>query len=659
MDRLAVQPERFRVCPTCRVKYGKERIRCLVAEAFIEARANEHAATESLASSGSTRRLSPGGTSVVDDAAIAAAAVTSEQDTNIVRIIRRPERVSRLYQIIADGNVVEVRAGPGMSSKKRSRKLPFGSYVQIMEIMTIEHRDEAVSPSKGKKKKPTRRGLIRGRLDAAMGEGWITLSESGISGRTYAVHVEPGSYQVAAPSVAVTSSLNLDSERLPGDDGTIRSGDCIDIVALRHLPSRGDRVRGKLATGGWITVLDGQNGRELARPFRRGVYATVARSTEITDGVRRATIGKKRLEAGRCMQIINTVYSPQDGCVRGQLSSATGGGWVSILDKTDWRIHVQFLPLGAYQIHASRSGEPLHVRMRPGGCTGNSNGRSSASGGNLRPIPAGSYIEVVETTYIDRENMVRGRLLSGGWCNLLDTLSGIVYASPVPTGVYITTDVSISVQTRAESSTSSGTDNVTAGRSRSLTGAATAANTTKERSQSLTGAMITTASPSSAESNGKVKTLPRYSTIEVTECHFLKTNKCVRARLASGGWITLINATGGVAKPIMVGPYVTTIPYSAVHRNVRIEKASEVMRLPAGRLVDVVETRYVDRDGGHIRGRLASGGWISLVNVEDNVQYAKKIDRPNNAGRPTPLAPDGTPAGAAASGSPSAAASNG
>ena len=263
MDRLAVQPERFRVCPTCRVKYGKERIRCLIAEAFIESRANDHATSESLASSGSSGRLSPGGTSVVNDAAIAAAAVASEQqgNNNIVRIIRPPERVSRVYQIVADGNVVDVRVGPGMSSKRRSRKLSFGSYIQIMEIMTIEHLDESGSASNGKKKsRPNRRGLVRGRLDAAMGEGWITISESGISGRIFAVHVEPGSYQVVAPSVAVTSSLDLASDRLPGDDGTMRSGDCIDVVSLRHLPSRGDRVRGKLATGVWVTVLDGHNG---------------------------------------------------------------------------------------------------------------------------------------------------------------------------------------------------------------------------------------------------------------------------------------------------------------------------------------------------------------------------------------------------------------
>lgn len=88
---------------------------------------------------------------------------------------------------------------------------------------------------------------------------------------------------------------------------------------------------------------------------------------------------------------------------------------------------------------------------------------------------------------------------------------------------------------------------------------------------------------------------------------------------------SLIKAKGGRAKPIMVGAWHTTREYSVVHRSVKIEKGTEVQRIPAG-IVDIVETRYLERDG-HIRGRLASGGWMSLVNVKENVGYAKQVEK--------------------------------
>ena len=66
-----------------------------------------------------------------------------------------------------------------------------------------------------------------------------------------------------------------------------------------------------------------------------------------------------------------------------------------------------------------------------------------------------------------------------------------------------------------------------------------------------------------------------------------------------------------------------------------MEKGTEVQRIPADRMIDVVETRHLERDR-HIRGRLASGGWISLVNVKDNDRYAKKVERRRS------LAPNGS-----------------
>ena len=609
LDRLTVQPERLRVCPTCRVKYGSERIRCLVAEAFIESRRleSEHGGTgadplESIMSS----QQQP------SQAAASAAAAG-------VRILRQAERVSRVYQIVADGvGGVEIYDGLGTTSEKRKQKLSYGSFIQIIEVVTIEVVDpppaaaETSGSNNGIVRSKKRRGLVRGRLDAAMGEGWISIREAGVGGKTFALQIEPATYMITAPSVSVTSGLTLDSARLQGVDGSIRAGECVDIVTLHHMPKQGDRVRGKVATGGWITVLDGQNGRELACPFHRGVYCTVAKSTEITNSVRREVVGMRRLEPGKCLNITNTVYDAEDGCVRGRIKGSSGGGYVSLMDKTDWRVHVQHLPLGAYQI------QQVHGEFLP--VAHSADGGSSESGGGairLKPVPAGSYVEVVETTYIDKENVVRGRVIAGGWINLMDTAAGIVYASPVPLGVYITTDVSIVVETQPCVAGASSNENDGEQTPALSGGGESPRNLTTQREES--------AAKHLTNINHKIcRKLKQYATIEVTECHFLKTQKVVRARLATGGFITLIDSEGGRAKPIKVGPYKTTRDYSVVHRGVKMEKGTEVQRIPANRMIDVVETRYLERDR-HIRGRLASGGWISLVNVKDNDRYAEKV----------------------------------
>ena len=593
----------------------------MVAEAFIESRRleaeHEDTGADPLASIMTLQQQPP-------QAASSAASAG-------VRILRQAERVSRVYQIIADGTGgVEICDGLGTTSEKRKRKLSYGSFIQIIEIVTIgvvepppATETGGTCSNNGNARSRKRRGLVRGRIDASMGEGWISIQEVGVGGKTFALQIEPATYMITAPSVSVTSGLPLDSARLQGADGSIRAGDCVDIVTLHHMPKQGDRVRGKLATGGWITLLDGQNGRELACPFRRGVYCTIAKSTEITNSVRREVVGMRRLESGKCLNLTNTVYDAEDGCVRGRIKASSGGGYVSLMDKTDWRVHVQYLPLGAYQVQQAH-GEVLPV-------DDSADGGSSASDSGavrLKPVPAGSYVEVVESTYIDKENVVRGRLLSGGWINLLDTAAGIVYASPVPLGVYITTDESIVVETQPCVAGTSGTEHDGEQTPALSGGGESPRNVTTQGEESATKL------PTNIN-NKMIRKLKQYATIEVTECHFLKTQKVVRARLATGGFITLIDSEGGRAKPIMVGPYVLTRDYSVVHRGVKMEKGTEVQRIPAGRMIDVVETRYLERDR-HIRGRLASGGWISLVNVKDNDRYAKKVERRRS------LAPNGS-----------------
>ena len=608
LDRLTVQPERFRCCPTCRVAYGRDRIRCLVAEAFIESR----------------RLESEHGDGGAAAPAVVSGAISSQQQASqaaaTVRVLRRAERVSRVYQIVADViDGVYIHDGPSLAttSERRKKRLPYGSYVQITEVITIEVEEatESVVSNNGNNSNNSngngnarstrrRRGLVRGRIDAALGEGWISIRETGTSGKVFALQIEPATYMITAPSVSVTSGMTLDSARLPGVDGSIRAGECVDIVTLHHMPKQGDRVRGKLATGGWITLLDGLNGRALACPFRCGVYCTIAKSTEITTSVRREVVGMRRVEAGQCLNITNTVYDAEDGCVRGHIKATSGGGYVSLMDKTDWRIHVQHLPLGAYQVQQAHGETLLSVHN-------SADGASTVSGvgsttGRLKSVPAGSYVEIVQTTYIDKESIVRGRLLSGGWVNLLDTVAGIIYATPVPLGVYITTDESIVVETRpAVADTSASGD---------------------DGEQNEAAANGASEQHAANNDNQMVRKLKQYAAFEVTECHFLKAQKTVRARLATGGFITLVNAEGGRAKPIMVGAWHTTRDYSVVHRSVKIEKGAEVQRIPAETIVEIVETRYLERDG-HIRGRLASGGWMSLVNVKENVGYAKQVER--------------------------------
>jgi hypothetical protein len=123
--------------------------------------------------------------------------------------------------------------------------------------------------------------------------------------------------------------------------------------------------------------------------------------------------------------------------------------------------------------------------------------------------------------------------------------------------------------------------------------------------------------------------VPKGTFIEVIDVQCTRTGKEQRARgnLRSGGWITLSDIPSGsrFANPVPLGRW-ETIP-AGTDLTIEEDLDSGVMgpALPPRAVVTVAEVRCVDNNR-HIRGRLASGGWVSLVDKEQGTLWAQPVE---------------------------------
>eukprot|EP00568_Trieres_chinensis_P007394 CAMPEP_0183313906 /NCGR_PEP_ID=MMETSP0160_2-20130417/46928_1 /TAXON_ID=2839 ORGANISM="Odontella Sinensis, Strain Grunow 1884" /NCGR_SAMPLE_ID=MMETSP0160_2 /ASSEMBLY_ACC=CAM_ASM_000250 /LENGTH=83 /DNA_ID=CAMNT_0025479089 /DNA_START=87 /DNA_END=338 /DNA_ORIENTATION=- len=76
-----------------------------------------------------------------------------------------------------------------------------------------------------------------------------------------------------------------------------------------------------------------------------------------------------------------------------------------------------------------------------------------------------------------------------------------------------------------------------------------------------------------------------------------------------------------LCKSLALGTYLTVVDPLVVCSRADLS-SKKIGEVKEGRLVEVVETRFV-RAENRVRGRLGSGGWITLVNGHDRKNYAK------------------------------------
>ena len=80
---------------------------------------------------------------------------------------------------------------------------------------------------------------------------------------------------------------------------------------------------------------------------------------------------------------------------------------------------------------------------------------------------------------------------------------------------------------------------------------------------------------------------------------------------------------------MLTGTYLTLVEPLVVRVSACLDSKS-MQTVKSGKLISVVETRLAEK-GNRVRGRLRSGGWISLVNTKEMEKFAKKFERRSTA----------------------------
>ena len=236
--------------------------------------------------------------------------------------------------------------------------------------------------------------------------------------------------------------------------------------------------------------------------------------------------------------------------------------WLTIKRTNPVEVLASPLPLGTYRVEKFAE-LSIALKMR------------SQKGGELL---AGDYVDIVETRVLPDDNRVRAKVANGKWMSLVDTSFPVhtKWAVPLPLGTY---------KLKRLAALGSGVNKV---------------------SQTI----------------GELQT---GDYVDIIETRVVPEDQRVRAKIASGQWMSLVDTTDGKqwAKSLPLGSYKVT---SFVNLQNGIMKSSKVIcSLQAGEKVDIIETRVVPEDK-RVRAKLTLGLWISLVNTENGSVWAKPWD---------------------------------
>jgi len=199
---------------------------------------------------------------------------------------------------------------------------------------------------------------------------------------------------------------------------TLEAGTYVDVVSIEYV-ELDQRIRGRLADGGWISIVAtgdeqfaGLVNNRFAIPVPVGAYHTTA-PLEAGPG------WENRIRDGEYVEVVQTKYFAEIKSLRGRLHD---GRWIPILDENcRWaRPHA----LGAYRTTADAVG------------VSDGMGQSSKQWYTLK---AGTFLDIVETHFLEEENKVRGRIAgSQAWVTLVDTRTGSTWAESPELCEYMT-----------------------------------------------------------------------------------------------------------------------------------------------------------------------------------------------------------------------------
>jgi len=461
---------------------------------------------------------------------------------------------------------------------------------------------------------------IRGQLQ---GEGgWISLEDEQ---QRWAQPLHVGVYEVVYCTVK-GASARINSpfiSRLP-------TGTFLEVVETKYVTDD-RRVRLRLTSGGWMSLVNTDDDFHWSRPVPLGTYR-IRHPTKVGQEVSKDSEWMGELQMGSYVEVEETRIVDGEERVRARLST---GGWISLVDMSDGWWWAKPVRPGAYQmIRDATSDHQLEKGSSP-----------------ALMLPAGGIVDIVETRHVPEDRAVRGRLAStGNWVSLVSTEDGSCSAKPVPLGTYKTTRAT---RVSCRLSKSSGMmQELDAGCFVEVVDTKYLAEEETVRARLYTGGWVTLVDAArgswwlkplplgtyktnaQASINATVRTdsgslgeLVARSFVEIVETKHLVSEKIVRARLATGGWISLLDTTDGSAwaYPLPLGTYKATSFARVVSEVSSLcgELAPECM-VNKGSYVEVVETKYIPEEQ-RVRARLATGGWMSLVNTADGSWWAKPM----------------------------------
>jgi hypothetical protein len=377
--------------------------------------------------------------------------------------------------------------------------------------------------------------------------GWISLISVDTK-KPWAIPVRVGPFEIVYDG----TEIGIDAGHSK-TIGFLQRGAIVSISETKAMDKIG-RVRGKLASGGWISLVSMETGdKTWATPIRLGVYE-ILHDVTVHRNEHPSSEPITTLYRGTYVQVISFKIMERIGRLRGRLQ---GGGWISLWNletlENTWATPV---PLGVYElIHVATISTAKELDSQ-----------------TLHGAEKGSYVDVVEVTICESISRVRGRLSSGGWISLvnLDT-SDKSWAMPMQMGAYRI--IQDTIVTEAETSGSSGSKN---------------------------GA-----------------TLQKGQFVQVVELKLMQDIARVRGRLIGGGWISLVNLDSKQrpwATPVQVGAY-QIMSDTVVTETEHADSAAAGVCFIKGEFVEVTEAKV--NDGfARVRGRIRDCGWISLVNLD-------------------------------------------
>jgi len=491
------------------------------------------------------------------------------------------------------------------ASEESSNELEVGQYVNLVEVCMKVTGKEA---------------HIRGKLD---NDGWIPLLDMA-TGETCATPVQLGPYEIIYDA-AVTSSIFLDS---PGH-GTLEKGEYVNIVEVKVLVPDvetrvGHRVRGRLADGGWISLVNMDTGEKTwAIPVPLGAYEIIHGSTKVgSDSVHSTSIA--HLKPGQVVNVCETKIVTDIGRVRGRLA---GGGWISLADLENgaksWALPVL---CGAYEI--------IHDATV--------SGTEQMNSPVIHTLRKGQFVQVLDYKFMEDIARLRGRIDGGGWISLVNLDNGEkTWAIPVFLGVYeIVSDAAVS---RSELEVDYVIDTLTEGMYVYVEEAVVLPEIERIRGRLAGGGWISIAALESAGNkvwarhvqlgayklvhdvtitelentdSPTIDTFQKGQYVNVDQVEILPDIGRVRARLQSGGWMSLANCNRGEKKwadPVPTGAY--EICQDTVVTESESTGSRTVTSVFKGWFVYVSEVKVLE-GVNRVRGRLDGGGWISLVNLD-------------------------------------------